>query len=176
MTIRKMSAEDIAAETAQVAKLEAALQDAQTTLAACPNPDTYRYPPPAHARMATDAHRNGLVSAVAEAERALKQARITQSNNLIFAEIISGNESLTAKNAAEKAAKEAQQKGENEAEFKRQAENIYCQHGGTMLEFARVWPNLREKLLEEKTMATLRENAGGDLVGEYIRLRNQAHE
>ncbi len=175
MTIRKMSAEDIAAETAQVAKLEAVVKDAKTALDLCPDPSKFRYPPAASLRTDADRRRDTLVSAVAEAQRALDNARITQANNLIFAEIIAGNESLMAKNAAAKAAQEAQQRGENEAEFKRQAENAYFQHGGSALEFARNWPSMREKLLEEKTLETLRENAGGDLVGEYIARRNQAN-
>jgi hypothetical protein len=175
MTIRKMTPEDQAAETAQVAKLEAAVLSAQAALAACPNPAEFRYVPAPSLRMEADNHRNNLVSAVAEAERALKQARIVQSNNGIFAEIIAGNESLMAKNAAEKAAQELVQRGESEAAFKREAETVYLNHGGTMLEFARNWPGMREKLLEEKTLATLNQNASVDLVDQYIQKRNRAN-
>jgi hypothetical protein len=175
MTIRKMTPDDIAAETAQVAKLEAAVQVAKTALAACPDPSTFRYPPPASLRMETDRHRNSLVSAVAVAERALSSARITQSNNAIFQDIIINNEALAAKNAAEKAAQELVQRGESEAAFKRQAENAYCLHGGTPLEFARNWPAMREKLLEQKTLDTLKQSAAVDLVDQYIQKRNRAN-
>jgi hypothetical protein len=175
MTIRKQTPEDIAAETAQVATLEAAVKDAQTALDLCPDSSKFRYPPPAALRMEADRHRNGLVSAVAEAERALKQARIVQSNNVVYASIIADVEANMAKNAAEKVAQEAQQKGESEAQFKREAENAYCLHGGSALEFARAWPAMRAELIEEKTLATLRENAGVDLVDQYIQKRNQAN-
>lgn len=173
MTIRKMTADDIAAEKAQVAKLEAAVQVAQTALDACPDPSSWRYPPPASLRMEADRHRNTLVGDVAQAQRALDSARTIQANNVIYAEIIAGSEQLMAKRAAERTALEAKQKGESEAEFKRQAKNTYCQHGGSPLEFARAWPGLREKLIEERTMAALRENAGVDLVSQYIQKRNQ---
>ncbi len=111
MTIRKMTPEDVSAETAQVAQLEAALQDAQTALDSCPNPAEFRYPPPASMRAASDAQRNGLVSAVAEAQRALDNARTVQSNNVIYAEIIAGTEANMAKNAAAKRRRKPSRRG-----------------------------------------------------------------
>ncbi len=173
MTIRKMTPDDIAAETAQVAKLETALQDAQTALAAFNEAHTFRYPQPSGAAWNTTVDRSKLANAVETTKRTLDEAKKSQHNQAIYDDILVNYAANQARIAAEKVTQEAQQRGENEAALKTQAQNVYCQHGGTALEFARSWPAMREKLLEEKTMAALRENAGVDLVEQYIRLRNQ---
>ncbi len=174
MTIRKQTPEDVAAGKAQIAKLEATVEDAQGALDACVDPSTLKYQLAPSTRMEADRHRSSLVAAVAEAERSLKQARDIAHNDAIYQELLTGYAENMAKNEATKAAKEAQQRGENEAELKRTAQNAYEKNGGTSLEFSRAWPSLREKLLEQKTLAALSEAKPTSLVDQYIQKRNRA--
>jgi hypothetical protein len=157
-----------------IAKLEAAVKDAQGALDAFNEAHNYRYAQSGSAAWATTVEQSKLANVVETTKRTLNEARNVAHNESIYQELLTGYAANSAKNAAEKVAKEAQQRGENEAALKTQAQNVYYQHGGSALEFARAWPTMREKLLEQKTMDTLKQSASVDLVDQYIQKRNRA--
>jgi hypothetical protein len=167
---------DEAPKVDAIATLEAAAQAAQAALDACPNPDTWRYPPPASMRGQADAERNKLAGALGTAKRALAEAKRVQHNQSVYNDILQKNTEHQARIAAEKVAQELQQAGVNEAAFKEKALQAYLAAGGTNLGFAGEWQSLRAELVRQKTISALTEIKPSSLVDEWIAARNSGRK
>jgi len=168
MTIQLQTPESSAAANADIVKLETAAQAAREALNEF---ETAQASLPAQYRNDNDGRGAKLQSTLTAARRALDIARTNQNNANVYQSVLGDIQSNMARNAAEKAAQQAQQANENEAAFKVRAEAAYVAAGGTALGFISEWPTLRAELVRQKTLAVLG-TPPTNLVDEYIAKRN----
>jgi len=166
MSFQLQTPEEATAATADIVKLEAAVGAAKAALREHDAGQNPKYP-----SMDANARRTQLQGAVATTQRALVAAQNIQHNAALYADILDGTQKNMARNAAEKAAQQAQAANASEAQFKVRAESAYVAAGGTALGFISEWPGLRAELVRQKTLAVLGAQPT-NLVDEYITKRN----